>query len=185
MWGKRSANLCGPLAKWALGRKVGHPEMWSALSLWRLTAYSPGNKRVSRLFPVITDGAKRRYLLGSNPANSGAASPRLGRKLSSAVPKSKSSCGKSKRNRNAQAHPLGRRHNRRSGCGFYIRWIGVVRPRGFMQHSCRRIPDRSQPPSRLCVGAASHRWLDRFDPKCRIRPVKSLRSASLSRPPGI
>jgi hypothetical protein len=28
-------------------------------------ANSPGNKRVSRLFPVITDGAKRRCLLGS------------------------------------------------------------------------------------------------------------------------
>jgi hypothetical protein len=31
----------------------------------RVTAYSPGNYRVSRLFPVITDGAKRRYLLGN------------------------------------------------------------------------------------------------------------------------
>jgi hypothetical protein len=27
--------------------------------------YSPGNKRLSRLFPVITDGVKRRPLLGS------------------------------------------------------------------------------------------------------------------------
>lgn len=33
---------------------------------WRLTGNSPGNKRVNRLFPVITDGAKRRPLLGSN-----------------------------------------------------------------------------------------------------------------------
>jgi hypothetical protein len=28
---------------------------------------SPGNERVSHLFPVITDGAKGRSLLGNNP----------------------------------------------------------------------------------------------------------------------
>jgi hypothetical protein len=32
----------------------------------RMTGNSPGNKRVSRLFPVTTDGAKRRPVLGSN-----------------------------------------------------------------------------------------------------------------------
>jgi len=32
-------------------------------------AYFPGNKRVSRLFPVTTDGRKRRYLLGNNLQN--------------------------------------------------------------------------------------------------------------------
>jgi hypothetical protein len=30
-----------------------------------MVGYSPGNKRVSRLFPNITDGAKRRHLLGT------------------------------------------------------------------------------------------------------------------------
>ena len=30
----------------------------------RLVGYSPGNKRLIRLFPVITDSAKRRYLHG-------------------------------------------------------------------------------------------------------------------------
>jgi hypothetical protein len=39
-----------------------------------MVGYSPGNKRVSRLFPVITDGAKRRPLLGNNPET---AAPRL------------------------------------------------------------------------------------------------------------
>jgi hypothetical protein len=32
-----------------------------------MTGYSPGNKRVSRLFPVTNDGAKRRPVLGNNP----------------------------------------------------------------------------------------------------------------------
>ena len=35
-----------------------------------ITAYSPGNIRVSRLFLVITDGAKRRPLLGSRDGSS-------------------------------------------------------------------------------------------------------------------
>jgi hypothetical protein len=35
--------------------------------------YSPGNKRVSRLFPVTTDGAKRRPLFGGNPETNGCA----------------------------------------------------------------------------------------------------------------
>ena len=33
----------------------------------RVVGYSPENKRVSRLFPSITDGIKRRHLLGSYP----------------------------------------------------------------------------------------------------------------------
>jgi len=35
----------------------------------RVTRNSPGNKRVSRLFPSTTDGVKRRPLLGSNPVS--------------------------------------------------------------------------------------------------------------------
>jgi len=34
-----------------------------------MTGNSPGNKRVSRLFPAITDGAKRRLMLGTNRPN--------------------------------------------------------------------------------------------------------------------
>jgi hypothetical protein len=39
--------------------------MWHARDSERVVGHSPGNKRVSRLFPVTTDDAKRRPLLGS------------------------------------------------------------------------------------------------------------------------
>jgi hypothetical protein len=47
----------------------------------RMTGNSPGNKRVSRLFPVTTDGAKRRPVLGSNAnvADGNSQGYRLGR----------------------------------------------------------------------------------------------------------
>jgi hypothetical protein len=40
--------------------------LFAELANSRIIANSPGNKRVSRLFPVTTDGAKRRPVLGTN-----------------------------------------------------------------------------------------------------------------------
>ena len=50
-------------------REVRLYEAMSALGVdsGRITRNSPGNKRRSRLFPVTTDGAKRRSMLGNNP----------------------------------------------------------------------------------------------------------------------
>ena len=46
------------------------------------TGNSPGNKLVSRLFPSITDGVKRRHLLGRNPSHKSNSSCLVSRALS-------------------------------------------------------------------------------------------------------